>query len=108
MGPLNPGTATGSPSYQKVFTCRPSKASEEPGCARKILTSIARRAYRRPVTDEDLSVLMGFYAEGRANGTFDTGIELGLQRILVSPSFLFRAEFAPAVGARRVVPRSAT
>ena len=108
MGPLNPGTATGSPSYQKVFTCRPSKASEELGCARKILASIARRAYRRPVTEEDLSVLMAFYADGRANGTFDTGIELGLQRILVSPSFLFRTEFAPEVGPRRRRTASAT
>ena len=96
MGPLNPGGAAGSPSYQKVFTCRPAKASEELGCARKILSSIARRAYRRPLTDEDMSVLMDFYAKGRAAGTFEGGVELGLQRILVSPSFLFRTEFAPA------------
>jgi hypothetical protein len=64
-------------------------------CAKSIVSTLARRAYRRPVTDADLAVLLEFYADGRAQGTFDTGIELALQRILVSPSFLFRFEQAP-------------
>ena len=99
MGPINPGGATGAPGYQKVYTCRPAKASEELGCARKILSALARRAYRRPVTDEDMSVVMAFYADGRSKSDFDGGVELALQRILVSPSFLFRTEFAPEVAA---------
>ena len=96
LGPLNPGGAETSPSYRRVFICRPAKAAEEAGCAKTILSTLARRAYRRAVTDEDLKVLLAFYNDGRARGGFDAGIELALQRILVSPSFLFRTEFAPA------------
>ena len=95
MGPINPGGAASSASYQRVFVCRPAAANEAT-CARTILSRLARRAYRRPVTAADMSVLLEFYEKGRATGTFDTGIELALQRILVSPSFLFRTEFDPA------------
>ncbi|HKH74410.1 MAG TPA: DUF1592 domain-containing protein [Vicinamibacterales bacterium] len=95
MGPLNPGGATSSPSHQRVFVCRPARPAEEPACAKTIFSKLARRAYRRPVTDADLKVLLDFYNEGRATGTFEAGVELALQRILVSPSFLFRAEFDP-------------
>ena len=108
MGPINPGGAASSQSYQRVFVCRPAFAkgsggtgpaisADEERCARTILSKLARRAYRRPVTDADLKVLLDFYNEGRASGTFETGIELALQRILVSPSFLFRTEFEPSV-----------
>jgi mono/diheme cytochrome c family protein len=108
MGPINPGSAATSPSYRRVFTCRPASAkgsgeaslpnaAEETKCATQILSTLARRAYRRPVTVADMKVLLEFYAKGRAQGTFDTGIELALQRILVSPSFLFRTEFGPNV-----------
>ncbi|MEQ1756948.1 MAG: DUF1592 domain-containing protein [Vicinamibacterales bacterium] len=94
MGPLNPGGAESSPSYKKVFVCRPAKASEEAACARTILTRLARVAYRRPTTEDDIKVLLSFYNDGKTTlGTFDAGIELALQRILVSPSFLFRTEF---------------
>jgi mono/diheme cytochrome c family protein len=106
MGPINPAGAETSASYKRVFTCRPAsakgsgeagpaKAADEGPCARSILSTLARRAYRRPVTDADMKVLMDFYAQGRAKGTFDTGVEMALQRILVSPSFLFRTEFDP-------------
>jgi hypothetical protein len=99
MGPINPGGADASPSYQRVFACRPTETSGEAACARTILSTLARRAYRRPVTDADLDVLIGFFDEGRARGGFDAGIELALQRILVSPSFLFRTEFDPVPAA---------
>src|SRR5688572_26310550 len=99
MGPINPGGATTSPSYQRMFVCRPAKPADEPACAKTILSKLARRAYRRPVTDADLKVLFDFYNEGRATGSFDAGIELALQRILVSPSFLFRTEFDPVSSA---------
>jgi hypothetical protein len=98
MGPLNPGGAATSPSYRRVFTCHPEKTADEDGCAKTILSALARRAYRRPVNDADVKVLLDFYSQGRAeSGRFDAGIELALQRILVSPSFLFRTEFSPAV-----------
>ena len=99
MGPINPGGATSSPSYQRVFVCRPAKPADEASCAKTILSKLARRAYRRPVTDADLKVLLDFYNEGRATGTFEAGVELALQRVLVSPSFLFRAEFDPVSSA---------
>jgi hypothetical protein len=95
MGPINPGGAEASASYKRVVTCRPAKSVDEGPCAKAILSTLARRAYRRPVTDADMKVLLDFYEQGRAKGTFDTGIELGLQRILISPSFLFRTEFDP-------------
>ena len=95
MGPLNPGGAEESASHKRVFACHPSKPGDEAACAKTILSTIARRAYRRPVSESDLRVLLDFYKEGRAKGGFDAGVELALQRILVSPSFLFRTEFTP-------------
>jgi len=95
MGPLNAGSAEESPSHKRVFVCHPTKPADEPACARTILAKLARRAYRRPVGESDMKVLLGFYADGRTKGTFDAGVELAVQRILVSPSFLFRTEFTP-------------
>jgi uncharacterized protein DUF1592/uncharacterized protein DUF1588/uncharacterized protein DUF1587/uncharacterized protein DUF1585/uncharacterized protein DUF1595 len=95
MGPLNPGSAEESQSHKRVFVCHPLKESDEAGCAKTIVSKLARRAYRRPVSDADLKVLLDFYKEGRAQSNFDGGIELALQRILVSPPFLFRTEFTP-------------
>jgi hypothetical protein len=103
MGPINPGGATTSQSYQRVFVCTPAKPADELPCATMILSKLARRAYRRPATDADLKVLLEFYSQGRATGTFDTGIELALQRILISPSFLFRTEFEPPPPSSNVV-----
>jgi hypothetical protein len=85
-----------------VFTCKPAGAGTESACARTILSGLARRAYRRPVTDEDMAPVMRLYAEGRKKGSFDTGIEQGLRLILASPRFLFRTETAPAGGVARV------
>jgi hypothetical protein len=99
MGPLNPGGAEESPSHRRVFVCHPAKAAEETGCATTIVSTLARRAYRRAVTDADVKVLLDFFNEGRSNGGFEAGIELVVQRILVGPSFLFRTEFAPVAAA---------
>ncbi|HET9219693.1 MAG TPA: DUF1592 domain-containing protein, partial [Terriglobia bacterium] len=68
---------------------------EEEACARRILSTLAQRAYRRPVTAADLDLLLPFYKEGRQKGTFETGIQLGLRRLLASPTFVFRAESDP-------------
>jgi mono/diheme cytochrome c family protein len=94
-----PYAATGpgdTPSRRRIFLCRPSAAEEELPCAREILSALARRAYRRGATEEDVAELMPFYAEGRAEGTFDSGIQLALERALVSPQFLYRVERTPA------------
>ena len=101
-GPFNPTGAGDTPSRRRVFTCRPAGAAAESACARTILSGLARRAYRRPVTEEDMAPIMNLYAQGRKKGTFDTGIEQGLRLILASPRFLFRTETAPASGVARV------
>jgi hypothetical protein len=101
-GPFNALRPEDSRSRRKVFACRPAAAAQEDSCARRILTTLARRAYRRPATEGDVSTLMEFYQQGRADGTFDEGIELALRRVLSSPQFLVRAEKEPvAVAAGR-------
>jgi hypothetical protein len=95
-GPYGPAGAEASPSRRRIFVCRPAAARDEEPCAKTILSTVARRAFRRPVTDDDLKTLLPFYRAGRAEGTFDTGIQRALERILVSPQFLFRVERDPA------------
>jgi mono/diheme cytochrome c family protein len=85
-----------SPSRRRVFVCRPASPTEEASCARTIVASLARRAYRRPVTDTDLQVPLARYREGASRGGFESGLELALRSILVSPRFLFRFESQPA------------
>ena len=92
-------SATDSRSISKVFTCRPpagATAGQEETCAQQIVSTLARRAYRRPANREDLESVMGFYHEGRNGGTFEDGIELAVRRILASPQFLVRVEKEPA------------
>ena len=94
-GPYDATGPGNTASRRRIFSCRPDDPSEEEGCARRILSSLARRAYRRPVTDDDLATLLQFYEVGRADG-FETGIQRALERLLVSPEFLFRIERDPA------------
>jgi hypothetical protein len=95
-GPYRPMVRDDTASRRAVFVCRtPSPASEE-ACARRILARLARRAYRRPVSAADLEPLMAFYRAGRAEDSFDGGIQRGLRRLLSSPTFLFRVEAVPA------------
>ena len=89
-GPIKPTGPGDTPSRRRIFSCRPTIASDEVPCAKKILTSLARRAYRRPVGDQDLELLLSFYQAGRNKGNFDTGIESALRLILADPKFLFR------------------
>jgi mono/diheme cytochrome c family protein len=96
QGPFNAQRPEDSRSMRKVFTCRPADVSQQTSCAKQILTTMARRAYRRPATAQDLEPLMAFYEEGRRAGTFDEGIELAVRRLLASPQFLVRAEKEPA------------
>jgi hypothetical protein len=84
-----------SPSRERIFGCHPESAGDEERCASQIIATLARRAYRRPVSSEDLQPLLGFYKEERGKVSFDGAIEMVLRRILVSPDFLFRMEQEP-------------
>ena len=96
-GPFNGTAPDDTPSRQRIFTCRPSGADgqEEERCAREIFSQLARRAYRRPVTDDDLAPLLDFYREGRAERDFDGGVERALEALLSMPEFLLRIERQP-------------
>ena len=96
QGPFNSVRPVSSRSINKVFTCRPASAAQEESCAKEIVSTLTRRAYRRPPTGEDLEGVMSFYQEGRKGGTFEDGIELSIRRILASPQFLVRVEKEPA------------
>ncbi len=91
-GPYNATGGGDTPSRRRIFACRPSSAAEELPCARRILSTLARRAYRRPATEADVRDLLPFYERGRSEGSFDLGIQRALERLLVSPQFLFRIE----------------
>jgi hypothetical protein len=94
-GPLNPAGAGDTPSRRRIFVCRPGPEMDEGACARKIIATLARRAYRQPVTDADLETLMGFYREASRQGGFEAGARQALARILVGPRFVFRFESDP-------------
>ncbi len=98
-GPLNVTGSGDTPSRAKIFSCRPASAVEESACAKKVLTSLARRAFRRPVTDADVTPLLAFYEQGKQAGDFDSGIQSALEAMLVSPDFLFRIERDPKTAA---------
>ena len=94
-GPFNAVAHRPSPSRAKIFTCTPATTAAETRCARSILSSLARRAYRRAVRESDLSLLMGFYTVARADSGFEGGIQAALEAMLVDPNFLFRVEQDP-------------
>jgi hypothetical protein len=94
-GPLNPKGVARTPSRALIFICNPGKQGES-ACARQITENLARRAFRRPVTAEEMKRLMPFYEAGRRDGgTFDQGIEQVVAAVLVSPQFLYRAIRGP-------------
>ena len=95
LGPFLPSGPGDTPSRRRIFICKPENPRQEEACARRILSTLAQRAYRRPVTAADLDLLLPFYKEGRQKGTFETGIQLALRRLLASPTFVFRAEADP-------------
>ena len=105
-GPYASTGVSDTPSRRVIFTCRPaaeaaparggSATLDQDACAETILAALARRAYRRPVTEADLEPLRAFYRDGRAEADFDAGIEMALRALLTSPEFLFRIERDPA------------
>ena len=99
-GPFNPTAPQDTPSRAAIFTCKPQSVVTEGACARTILSRLARRAYRRPVTETDVAPLLAVFQTGRQDAGFERGIQLALQGILTSPHFLFRAEQDPPAGER--------
>jgi hypothetical protein len=95
-GPFQVTGPGAAPSRRRIFICRPTRPEDEDACARRILSQLLRRAYRRPINEEDLETPKKFFAAGRRAGGFDVGIERALAAILVNPNFLFRMERQPA------------
>ena len=95
-GPYAAVGAGDTPSRRRIFECEPATPPEETPCARRILGRLARLAYRRPATAADVDTLLEFYHAGRGEGSFVAGIEAALERLLISPDFLFRIERDPA------------
>jgi hypothetical protein len=94
-GPFQPAGSGDTPSRRRVFICHPATSANEAACAKQIISTLARRAFREPAAETELQMLMRFYESGRASGGFEAGIELALQRILASPKFVFRLERDP-------------
>jgi hypothetical protein len=97
-GPFEVSGVGDTPSRRAIFSCYPEAAAEELPCARQIMTKLATRAYRQPIASDaaDVETLLEFYAQGRRDGDFDTGIQHALSRLLVSPRFVFQFEAEPA------------
>ncbi len=95
-GPLSVAGTGDTLSRERIFVCDPGDGTEAEACARTILSTLARRAYRRPLTERDVAVLMDFFTAGRAEGGFEAGIQQGIHAMLVNPNFLFRVEKNPA------------
>jgi hypothetical protein len=104
-GPLNIAGVGDTPSRREIFACRPTSQSDEASCARTVLTTLARRAYRGPVTAAEIDTLMEFYRKGRQAGDFESGIQEAVARVLVAPRFVYRAEEEPAAMASGQVYR---
>jgi hypothetical protein len=102
-GPYEPTGPGQTPSRTKVLICQPASAADEEPCAKRILSTLARRAYRRPVTDSDVQPLLNLYRGARSKDGFETGIRTALQGILVDPEFLFRIERDPKTSVRGAV-----
>ena len=96
VGPYDATGVGDTPSRRRIFVCHPARPSEEEGCANQILSKLARRAYRRPVTEADLQMPLKFYRDTRSTEGFEAGVERGLRSLLISPEFLFRLERDPA------------
>ena len=94
-GPYSAQGADDTPSRRQIFVCRPSVAEDEEACAREILSTLVRRAYRRPISESDVDGPMAFYREARSEGDFDAGIGKALSAVLINPAFLFRVELDP-------------
>ncbi len=98
-GPFKVAGLSDTPSRRKIFSCAPASSKDEPACAEKIVASLARQAFRRPVTDSDTEFLMNYFEEGRKEGGFESGVRMAVQAIISNPKFVFRFENTPASAA---------
>jgi uncharacterized protein DUF1592/uncharacterized protein DUF1588/uncharacterized protein DUF1585/uncharacterized protein DUF1587/uncharacterized protein DUF1595 len=98
-GPFTPSVPKETESRRRIFTCTPKGPQDETVCARRILSNLARRAYRRAVTDRDVDALLGFYEKGREKRGFEAGIQTALEALLMAPNFLLRVTQDPTVAA---------
>jgi len=97
VGPYDATGVSSTPSRERILACEPQSQADEPACAERIFSALAKRAFRRPVDAEDLAPPLEFFAQAREEeGDFDAGIKAGIARILVSPSFVYRTEYDPA------------
>ena len=96
QGPFNPKGLSPTPSRERIFTCHPDKGAAPEACAKEILASVAKRAYRRSVNDEDMAELLQYYQDGLKEGGFEGGIRSAITGVLASPFFLYRGERLPA------------
>lgn len=96
LGPFGVTGVSETPTRKAIFSCRPTSPEEARPCASEILTRLATRAYRRPVTEREVESLLGFYDSGVATGGFETGVRTALQALLASPYFVFRMERRPS------------
>jgi mono/diheme cytochrome c family protein len=101
-GPFGAAAGSATSTHERIFTCHPAQApagrenpADEMSCAKQILAAVARSAYRRPVSDADVETLLEFFQKGRRDGSFETGIQAALERVLIAPDFLFRFEPDP-------------
>jgi hypothetical protein len=94
-GPYNVQGAGDTASRDRIFVCHPAAPADEQACAERIISSLARRAYRRPIAADDLPALLALFRQGAAGDGFEAGVRLALLKILVSPEFIFRMEFDP-------------
>jgi hypothetical protein len=104
-GPFGPTSSGETPSRRAILTCRPESRAKEPACARSIIASLGRRAYRRPLSNAEMTRLLALYEEGRRSATFESGIEFALRGILASAKFVFRGERDPETVTRGTVYR---
>ena len=95
IGPIEARGPGDTPSRRKLFICTPKSPADEEDCARQILANVARRAYRRPLNEDDLKTPLKFYRAGRMEGDFEAGIEQALSSVLINPQFLLRIERDP-------------
>ena len=100
-GPHHAAGASDTPSRRRLFVCTPQARADEVTCARRILSTLARRAYRRAASEDDIALLLPFFEAGRREGGFERGIQQALERVLISPQFLFRIERDPAAAPTR-------
>jgi hypothetical protein len=96
LGPQHVTGVSSTPSRERIFSCRPTTAADEDACATRIVTRLSSQAFRRPASKKDIASLMRFYADGRKERDFESGIAAALEAILASPQFVFRVEPAPA------------